>query len=366
MRFDMRIVAKALAIALAAACAATTLAPTVTLATEAEDEAEQTELQRLQREVERTAEEYDEALAVVEELDAKIAENEARIAELEDQIPVQRARASEAIAAHYKLQQETPGIVELILSSDSFNEFISTITYLDIIADRSTDELAQLIAMEEELEAVRAELAAQKEEADARLAEAENALAEAQAAREAAQRAAEERARREAAAAAAAAQAAAQAAAAQQTYTNESGEQVPAQAPSNPSAPAPSSISWATDKESFVAEWAPRIDAYLGGSPLGGHGRTFAEAAWDYGVDPRVSPAIAAVESGKGRSCYRSYNAWGWGGISWPDWDTAIRAHVAGFASGYGYTVSLSGAASYCPPTYQLWYSSVVAEMERI
>lgn len=366
MRLNMRVVAKALALALAAACCTIAVSPTVVLATEAEDEAEQTELQRLQREVEETAAAYDEALEVVEELDAKIAENEARIEELEAELPAQRERAAEAIANHYKMQQETPGLLSLILSADSFNDFISTITYLDIIADRSTDELAALITMEEELEATRAELAGQKEEADARLQEAEDALAQAQAAREEAQRAAEERARREAAAAAAAAQAAAEAAAAQQTYTTESGEVVQAEAPSNPSAPAPSSISWATDKESFVAEWAPRIDAYLGGSPLGGHGRTFAEAAWDYGVDPRVSPAIACVESGKGRSCYRSHNAWGWGGISWPDWDTAIRSHVAGFASGYGYTVTLSGAASYCPPSYQLWYSSVVAQMECI
>ena len=142
MRLNVRVVAKALALALAAACCTIAVSPTVVLATEAEDEAEQTELQRLQREVEETAAAYDEALEVVEELDAKIAENEARIEELEAELPAQRERAAEAIANHYKMQQETPGLLSLILSADSFNDFISTITYLDIIADRSTDELA--------------------------------------------------------------------------------------------------------------------------------------------------------------------------------------------------------------------------------
>ena len=113
-------------------------------------------------------------------------------------------------------------------------------------------------------------------------------------------------------------------------------------------------------------KWQPRIDAYLAGSPLSGHGKTFAEAAWDYGVDPRLSPAISCVESSKGAVCFRPHNAWGWGSSSWPDWDTAIRSHVAGLASGYGGQLSVSTAQKYCPPTWQEWYSSVLSEMNSI
>lgn len=79
----------------------------------------------------------------------------------------------------------------------------------------------------------------------------------------------------------------------------------------------------------FVAQWTGRIDAYLAGSPMAGTGKVFAEAAWDYGVDPRWSPAISNTESSKGLYCSGSCNAWGWGGCSWGSWEEAIRDHVA-------------------------------------
>ena len=142
-----------------------------------------------------------------------------------------------------------------------------------------------------------------------------------------------------------------------------SGEATPIVAPS---ANSPSAIDWTSDKASFVAEWAPRIDAYLGSAPLGGYGTTFAEAAWDYGVDPRWSPAISCIESSKGRNCFRLHNAWGWGDVNWESWDVAIREHVAGLSRGYGYTISIANAQKYCPPTWQSWYSLVLSEMERI
>ncbi|MFR9006856.1 MAG: hypothetical protein ACLVKA_10885, partial [Collinsella aerofaciens] len=95
-------------------------------------------------------------------------------------------------------------------------------------------------------------------------------------------------------------------------------------------------VNWDVDQASFVAEWAPRIDAYLAGSPLEGQGATFANAAWKYGVDPRFSPAISNTESSKGRHCFRPHNAWGWGNASWGSWEEAIDAHVSGLARGYG------------------------------
>ena len=112
--------------------------------------------------------------------------------------------------------------------------------------------------------------------------------------------------------------------------------------------------------------WAGRIDAYLEGSPLAGQGRTFAQAAWNYGVDPRWSPAIAYTESSLGAYCFMPHNAWGWGSSSWGSWEEAIDAHVRGLARGYGYTISEEAARKYCPPTWQSWYERTLAQMNMI
>ncbi len=128
-----------------------------------------------------------------------------------------------------------------------------------------------------------------------------------------------------------------------------------------------SSVDWTVGKEAFISEWSERIDAYLYGSPLYGYGAIFAEAAWEYGVDPRFSPAIANTESTKGRYCFASYNAWGWmSGLSWNSWEEAIWDHVAGLADGYGYTISEWAAAKYCPPTWEDWYSQTLYQMTLI
>ncbi|MDJ1122544.1 hypothetical protein QJ043_05305 [Olsenella sp. YH-ols2217] len=127
-----------------------------------------------------------------------------------------------------------------------------------------------------------------------------------------------------------------------------------------------SAVDWSCGHDAFVDEWGTRIDGYLAGSPLAGRGRTFAEAAWENGVDPRWSPAISNTESSKGACCFRPCNAWGWGGSGWSDWDTAINAHVAGLSSGYGYTISMTAANKYCPPTASHWYSTTLAQMQLI
>lgn len=127
-----------------------------------------------------------------------------------------------------------------------------------------------------------------------------------------------------------------------------------------------SDVDWSVGEKAFVEEWAARIDAYLAGSPLYGYGATFAQAAWDNHVDPRFSPAISNTESGKGSACFLPYNAWGWGATGWSSWEEAINAHVAGLAAGYGYSITPAGAQSYCPPTWQSWYSKTLAQMELI
>ena len=125
-------------------------------------------------------------------------------------------------------------------------------------------------------------------------------------------------------------------------------------------------VDWTVGMEAFISEWTMRIDTYLAGSNLEGYGRTFAEAAWEYGVDPRFSPGISCVESGKGAVCFRSCNAWGWGKINWPDWDTAIRSHIKGLSEGYGYSVTMEGATLYNYETPVDWYNRVHEEMSKI
>lgn len=123
-------------------------------------------------------------------------------------------------------------------------------------------------------------------------------------------------------------------------------------------------VDWSVGKDAFIAEWTARIDAYLAGSPLAGYGVTFATAAWENGVDPRWSPAISNTESSKGAHCFLSHNAWGWGDSGWSNWEQAINAHVAGLASAYGYTLSYSAAQKYCPPNYDHWFSTTLAQMK--
>lgn len=127
-----------------------------------------------------------------------------------------------------------------------------------------------------------------------------------------------------------------------------------------------SAVDWTVGKAKFIETWTERIDDYLAGSHLAGYGSVFAEAAWDNGVDPRWSPAISNTESGKGRACFLPHNAWGWGQSAWSSWSEAINSHVAGLASGYGYSITLTYAGIYCPPNTANWFQNTVNEMKRI
>jgi len=125
-------------------------------------------------------------------------------------------------------------------------------------------------------------------------------------------------------------------------------------------------VDFTIGRDAFVELWGGRIDAYLAGFPLAGYGATFAEAAWEYGVDPRWSPAISNTESTRGTNCFRAYNAWGWMGNGWSSWTEAIHGHVKGLADGYGFTISVANAQKYCPPTYMDLYQKTSAEIAKI
>lgn len=319
------------------------------------------DLQQVQGQLTQANADYEAARARVDELQSQIDDNEAHLDELEAQLPGLRERAAASMRTLYKMQQGSGGLVELLLSSGSFNELIATIQYLDIIQADSTGALDELLALEDELELTRVSLQSQMQEAEDERAAAEEALAQANAARSslqariAAQAAAEEAERQ------AAVEAAAQDAG--DSFTTGSGNQAQVEVPTTEN---PGTVDPGSDKDVFVAEWSARIDAYLAGSPLAGQGATFAEAAWAYGVDPRFSPAIAQVESSKGRYCFLPHNAWGWGSSSWGSWEEAIWDHVAGLAAGYGGQLTYAGAQKYCPPNASFWYSTVLANMQMI
>ncbi len=310
-----------------------------------------------QLEVERTAAAYDEALEAAESAGASLEENRARIAELEEAIPLQQARSDAAARELYKFEQQRLGLIDLLLSADSFFDFMTSLDYVNRVTTTNVAEIARLNELKAELDAEEDELEEAKSAADARAADAERALTAAQEARLEAQRKAAEAARQEAEADVAARAAAGggesagggvgDAAAAADAIVNDSAD-------------------WATDESSFVNSWAARIDSYLDGSPLAGQGRAFAQAAWNYGVDPRWSPAIAYLESSLGAYCFLPHNAWGWGAESWGSWEEAIDAHVRGLARGYGYTISWEAACKYCPPNAEHWYNVVLAQMNSI
>ncbi len=334
-----------------------------------------------QQEVEATADAYNEALQRVDSLELQISDNEALIREIEKELPLQQETAAGALRSLYIMQRESASFIDIILGSQSLTDFITNVEYVSYVYNENQNELISLEAMQEELKTTQAELSLAKDEAVIEEAAAADALTAAQEAREEAQRLAEEKAAREAEEAAAAlaaeqarieaeAQAQEQEAAESEVSSSESTdtstEGTGGSSGGTVAPPSSDGADWSVDKSAFVAEWAPRIDSYLAGSALSGQGSTFAEAAWDYGVDPRWSPAISHVESTKGAYCYYPHNAWGWGGITWGSWEEAINAHVRGLANGYGYTISIEAAQKYCPPTWEHWYSSVSAQMNMI
>lgn len=334
-----------------------------------------------QRRIEESAAAYDTAVARIAELEQQVADNEQRIAELTEELPAQQERSDDAFTVLYKMNREGNSLINMVLASESIVDFLTRVDYLMRYQDRNLETIRTLKAMQQELVDTQASLDAALTEAEEQERQAETSLAEAQQAREQAQREAQEEARREREAQEAARKAAEEAAAAaqraaeeaareQETADSENDEQPEIEAPPAEEVPStnPSDdgADWSNDKASFVAQWAPRINGYLAGSPMAGTGEVFAEAAWDYGVDPRWSPAISAVESSKGAACFKPHNAWGWGSASWGSWDEAIRAHVSGLARGYGYTLSESAAKKYCPPNWQHWYNRCAEEMNMI
>lgn len=318
----------------------------------------------LQATVEQTAADYDAATQRVSDLNQQIDDTNARITQLEADLPAQQDKSNDAIRNLYGYQLEYSNILATLLSAESFEEVMTTIDYFNRIEDMNMSDINATLEMQEELQASRNQLESDKQQAAEEQDNAAQALAAAQQARENAM----QQAANEAAAQVADPATAASAPAASDTVSDSANTAVAVDPGSTGISDAVSSddVNWSADEKAFVDEWTARINAYLEGTELAGQGRNFAVAAWDYGVDPRWSPAISYVESSCGANCFRSYNAWGWGNKSWGSWDEAIDAHVSGLARIYGSTLTYSAAQKYCPSGPDSWYNNVLNQMNQI
>ena len=313
------------------------------------------EANELQKVVEQSAADYQKALDRLAVIEAQIASLQLLIDDLEARLPGQKERSSAAASEYYRLNSTGNLFLELIFGAGSFSDFLANYEYAKRVQNSYLNEFNRTKNMVADLTAARGLLDAERQRALLEKTRAEEALADAIAAREEAKERALEAQRREEEERRRLAEIEAKRIA-EMNYGGNTLDVVNG----------PSEIIWPEDREEFIEEWTARIDRYLAGYPLAGHGRTFAEAAWEYGIDPRWSPAISCTESTKGLYCFRTYNAWGWGSINWPDWDTAIREHVRGLARGYGYTITIAGAKKYCPYNWEHWYLFTLNQMEKI
>lgn len=338
----------------------------------------------LQLEIEQRQESYAAARAEVDEATEAVAEKEEELEELEREIPEQEARSAAAARDLYKFQQQSVGLVDMLLGASSLQDFIKQLEYVNHITDANVQELNRLYDLKAQISGAKDNLNAAIAEANARVEDERAALEAAQQTQAEVQRRIEEEARAQAEIALMAEKMAEQERLNDQgepvtpsesantgeaqapAETNDSGESADEEEPAYTEPAAATEVVLSGDEASFVNEWAPRIDAYLAGSPLAGQGTTFARAAYQYGVDPRFSPAISFTESSKGLCCFLPHNAWGWGSASWDSWEEAIYDHVAGLASGYGGQISIEGAQKYCPPNWQAWYDRTLGQMELI
>lgn len=272
---------------------------------------------------------YETARQRAAEATEAASESEKKVAELETEAAEQQERTDAAVRDLYVMEQGKLSLIDAMLSAESFDDLVKYADYIERASRTNATELNALKDLIAELEKTRDALVQEQQEAAAQEEVAREALAALQD-----QRAAKQRSEK-----------------------------------------ADDGADWYMSQEEFIAEWAPRINAYFESTPMAGTGESFARASWLYCIDPRWSPAISNIESSKGAHCIRPHNAWGWGAADsdpynlaseWKTWDEAIDAHVKGLARGYGYTISLDKAKTYCPPNYEHWYEVTAAEMAKI
>lgn len=335
----------------------------------AASQATQDQLSAAQQKIEAATSAYNDARTKLDDLQKQIDSNEASIEEIEAKLPEQQAKASSAMRDLYKYQKGTNPIVSFLVNAQSLGEFITTCKYTNQITSSSVDEIDSSITCKPNssrtrLSSSRPSLSLRQSRKTPRMRWRRPSCSAARHRQKPSRKMPPSlpslrpirRCRREA------------------LGEGVSGSNSSSQA-TNTNTTIDTTVNNAntgsSDYDSFINEWTSRIDNYLAGSPMAGQGYNFAVAAWNTGVDPRWSPAIACIESTKGAYCANSYNAWGWSavaavGASFGSWSEGISAHVAYLGANYGSTLTPAAAKKYCPPTWQDWYNKVAAQMNRI
>lgn len=358
----MRVTTKIVSLSLAIALSFAMLPATAIADDEITADTPMPNIVELQEQAEEASAVYDTIQQRILALEKEIEALNARIREIQTELPHAKSISNEAAREYYLILTGSNTFLDILFGATSMDDFFAKIEYTSRINQSYLDNISILSDLNAELEEARAALEAEKLVLEEEKIHAEETLLDAQQARNAAEEVALKIAEATAIATAEAAAAAEAEAHTPETPVTPS----PGTGTGTGSAVDPGPVETPTEKQAFVDMWAPRIDAYLAGSPLAGYGYAFANAAFDYNVDPRYSPAIACLESSKGLYCFLPHNAWGWGSISWDNWETAIYSHVRGLSIGYSYTVSEADAKKYCPPNWQHWLNVVSSQMTLI
>ena len=94
----------------------------------------------------------------------------------------------------------------------------------------------------------------------------------------------------------------------------------------------------------------------------------FVKAADKYGIDYRIVASISVIESSAGLHCFKPYNAWGWGNMTFDSWTDGIWTVSKGLGKYYsnGLNTPQLIAPRYCPPNAVKWASNVSYVMNQI
>lgn len=143
-----------------------------------------TSLSELQGRIDESNEAYNTAVARATELQDQIDANEARLAQIEEELPAKKDAAAKSLRVSYKMQAGSGDLIQLLLSSEDFNEVISTLQYLEKITSHNNAAVEDLAQATDELEQVQSALAFQKAQVDSEVQSALASLTEANDARD--------------------------------------------------------------------------------------------------------------------------------------------------------------------------------------
>ncbi len=143
-----------------------------------------TTLSELQGRIDESNEAYNTAVAHATELQDQIDANEARLAQIEEELPAKKDAAAKSLRVSYKMRAGSGDLIQLLLSSEDFNEVISTLQYLEKITSHNNAAVEDLAQATDELEQVQSALASQKAQVDSEVQSALASLTEANDARD--------------------------------------------------------------------------------------------------------------------------------------------------------------------------------------